>query len=265
MKTHALFLLVCFLAYTVSAQAQETQPPKQSKLLKKPRVYTAIVKSDEELIPSQSYPAVAPVIRPVYTGYFPYAPPVIIPHVQPYEHEYGNLKALPDYGEESYSYPSKDLKPPAPNQPITYKAHESKEQFEPKSNDSISSERIVDYDSLSNQGSPQRFNYEGDLTPTALDDSYFPEAINTKSDAQSNDYGSFLQPPPPPSRNSKQTSDNLPPQDAVNPFQSFYNYQPENSDIPNVPPPPLPVAQNSNNSTKKKVDYPNAPPTLFAL
>uniref|UniRef100_A0A8D8M9E6 Uncharacterized protein n=1 Tax=Cacopsylla melanoneura TaxID=428564 RepID=A0A8D8M9E6_9HEMI len=190
MKTHALFLLVCFLAYTVSAQAQETQPPKQSKLLKKPRVYTAIVKSDEELIPSQSYPAVAPVIRPVYTGYFPYAPPVIIPHVQPYEHEYGNLKALPDYGEE---------------------------------------------------------------------------AINTKSDAQSNDYGSFLQPPPPPSRNSKQTSDNLPPQDAVNPFQSFYNYQPENSDIPNVPPPPLPVAQNSNNSTKKKVDYPNAPPTLFAL
>uniref|UniRef100_A0A8D8UQL1 Uncharacterized protein n=1 Tax=Cacopsylla melanoneura TaxID=428564 RepID=A0A8D8UQL1_9HEMI len=231
MKTHALFLLVCFLAYTVSAQAQETQPPKQSKLLKKPRVYTAIVKSDEELIPSQSYPAVAPVIRPVYTGYFPYAPPVIIPHVQPYEHEYGNLKALPDYGEESYSYPSKDLKPPAPNQPITYKAHESKEQFEPKSNGSISSE----------------------------------EAINTKSDAQSNDYGSFLQPPPPPSRNSKQTSDNLPPQDAVNPFQSFYNYQPENSDIPNVPPPPLPVAQNSNNSTKKKVDYPNAPPTLFAL
>lgn len=158
--------------------------------------------------------------------------------------------------------------PPSPNQPKpTYRAPTSeadqllnnispKQNF-PKANGSASAESSIDYDSSAPEGSPQPLNYEGELSPTAVGDSYFPQDINTKNQQKSNDFGSFLQPP------SKPSSSNAP-QDGGS-FQTFFNYQPENSEIPNVPPPPLPVKQNENNSTKKKVDYPNAPPTFFTL
>lgn len=267
MKTLPLVLLLS-VAY---ASSYPQEGPKQPKLLKKPRIYNAIVKSDEELIPSQSYPAVAPVIRPFYTGLFPYAP-VIIPHVQPYPpEEYGSLKAASDYGEERIPphvhYPSKELTPPAPHQPNpTYRAPSSAEaQSQEAASQNLgtsgsgSAKTSVnsDFDPNSNEGSPQRLNYEGELSPTASDDSYFPQDLGSKPQ-QSNDFGSLLQPP------SKPKSAESVPQER-SPFQSFFNYQPENSEIPNVPPPPLPVKQNENNSTKKKVDYPNAPPTLFSL
>ncbi|XP_014277229.1 uncharacterized protein [Halyomorpha halys] len=48
-----------------------------SKLLKVPRIYNALITSDEELVPSQAYPAVAPVLRP--------SPPLYLTHEFPIE------------------------------------------------------------------------------------------------------------------------------------------------------------------------------------
>ncbi|KAI5744999.1 hypothetical protein M8J76_007307 [Diaphorina citri] len=273
MKTYTMFLL-CIIASSVSTQSQEAT--KQAKLLKKPRVYNAIVKSDEELIPSQSYPAVAPVIRPVYTGIFPYAP-LIVPQVQPYGAEgYGNVKISPDDGEGKDLLP-RELVPPSPNQPkSTYKDPASTEvdqvpfnlegeipQTKGSTNQSFSSKGTENYDN--SQGS-EPMNYEGDLSPTSMDDSYFQD-VDSKIQHQSNDYGRFLQPPSEIFNDKKNTRSKVPSGNVpenINPL-SFFNYQPENFDIPNVRPPPIPVTQNSNNSTKKTIDYPNAPPTLFSL
>lgn len=160
--------------------------------------------------------------------------------------------------------PPANLTPPSPHQPNpTYKVptleadqlQDNKilpQQNSPRPIES--GESKADYERTSSEGSPQPLNYEGEISPTSADDSYFPQDLNTKTQPQSSDYG-FLQPP------SKVNP--AAPRDGS--FQTFFNYQPENSDIPNVAPPPLPVKQNENNSTKKRIDYPNAPPTFFAL
>ncbi|RZF44213.1 hypothetical protein LSTR_LSTR003853 [Laodelphax striatellus] len=48
--------------------------PEPARLLKVPRIYNALITTDEELTPSQAYPAVAPVLRPAYhpLSYFVY-------------------------------------------------------------------------------------------------------------------------------------------------------------------------------------------------
>lgn len=161
--------------------------------------------------------------------------------------------------------PPATLTPPSPHQPNpTYKVPTLEaDQLQdnkilPKQNSPRpieSGESKADYERTSSaEGSPQPLNYEGEISPTSADDSYFPQDLNTKTQPQSSDYG-FLQPP------SKVNP--AAPRDGS--FQTFFNYQPENSDIPNVAPPPLPVKQNENNSTKKRIDYPNAPPTFFTL
>lgn len=43
-----------------------------AKLRRVPRIYNALITSDEELLPSQAYPAVAPVLRPAPLSYTPY-------------------------------------------------------------------------------------------------------------------------------------------------------------------------------------------------
>lgn len=39
---------------------------ESARLLRVPRIYNALITSDEMLIPSQAYPAVAPVLRPAF-------------------------------------------------------------------------------------------------------------------------------------------------------------------------------------------------------
>lgn len=43
-----------------------------AKLRRIPRIYNALITSDEELLPSQAYPAVAPVLRPAPLPFAPY-------------------------------------------------------------------------------------------------------------------------------------------------------------------------------------------------
>lgn len=42
----------------------QRQQSQTGRLLRIPRIYNALITTDDDLIPSQAYPAVAPVLRP---------------------------------------------------------------------------------------------------------------------------------------------------------------------------------------------------------
>lgn len=66
-----------------------------AKLRRVPRIYNALITTDEELLPSQAYPAVAPVLRH-YSPYPPYGLP-------PALHGSYGLYAPDPYSLQSYS------------------------------------------------------------------------------------------------------------------------------------------------------------------
>lgn len=45
-----------------------------AKLLRKPKVYNAVITTDENLTPSRAYPIIQPVIQPAYPVLSPYYP-----------------------------------------------------------------------------------------------------------------------------------------------------------------------------------------------
>ncbi|KAG8331413.1 hypothetical protein J6590_042180 [Homalodisca vitripennis] len=80
----------------VGAVAFPFADPDPAKLRRIPRIYNALITSEEQLLPSQAYPAVAPVLRPAaLTPYGPYGLP-------PVQEQY-QLYAPDPYSPQSYS------------------------------------------------------------------------------------------------------------------------------------------------------------------
>ncbi|XP_054277728.1 uncharacterized protein LOC128996427 [Macrosteles quadrilineatus] len=65
-----------------------------AKLRRIPRIYNALITSDEQLLPSQAYPAVAPVLRPAPLAPYPYSYPYGAPYT---------VYAPDPYGLQAYS------------------------------------------------------------------------------------------------------------------------------------------------------------------
>ncbi|XP_075216697.1 uncharacterized protein LOC142322007 [Lycorma delicatula] len=79
-----LVIILCLIHIVpVLCQRQQAQT---GRLLRIPRIYNALITTDEELIPSQAYPAVAPVLRPAIPHFSvlvynetEYIPPILPP------------------------------------------------------------------------------------------------------------------------------------------------------------------------------------------
>lgn len=80
------------------ARAEPQPAADPAKLRRVPRIYNALITTDEELLPSQAYPAVAPVLRP-YSPYPPYSPYGLPPAL----HGSYGLYAPDPYSLQSYS------------------------------------------------------------------------------------------------------------------------------------------------------------------
>jgi len=94
--THLLTICVCSLAWVCNGLP--------AKLLRVPKIYNALITSNEMLIPSQAYPAVSPVLRPAVG-------PVYYAHHE--QHYTPNNKEDFGVGPENHFFPPnlEDLRP----------------------------------------------------------------------------------------------------------------------------------------------------------
>lgn len=61
-----------------------------AKLLRKPKVYNAVITTDENLTPSRAYPIIQPVLQPAFPVYSPYYPTGFYNHYNPSPNDVNN-------------------------------------------------------------------------------------------------------------------------------------------------------------------------------
>lgn len=258
---------------------------RAAKLLKTPRIYNAFVTSDEKLLPSQAYPAIAPVVQGIQyplPGYI--AAPAIYPPLIPYPTFNGATTAggrsfsyavKQDYF--SYNYVENDagfagkvpvipdpvqpaiLTPaglqPLPKEALPYSGEaraDTKTEYQNEQQQGEEEQNRDDYADSSTastrRGHPQRgpaLQNRGQQKHHSQQETHTPQNDNSSDSADETGE--------PGTEGEQEGGSNYLPHNPV-----VKNHQPKDPSIVDVPPDPLPIGK-SKAKKKKPEEYPPAP------
>lgn len=265
-----------------------------AKLLKVPRIYNALITTDEKLQPSQAFPALSPVIHsipyPVPTAYIAYQPLIQIPFNSApggrsfsyavkqdfysynyFENDLSLADEIRKIPETKVSYdPSALFTPPAVQnvqKQVPFFTSDVKTNLRKLPYSKITTERIDEFQDdfkniyppiLSLQTPNETFNYSSILQSDEI--IKHADIVENKNSKISDSYST--------SDFDSESSDK---EDSISPdfnknFQKDYlpvmntvkNNKPKDPNIVDVPPPPLPIGK-QNVSKKDSEEYPPPP------